>query len=85
MLLKKRLVTYKNTTIMKRGMNLSSLFFMVMLSITLNFFRTRSDIIGKMKVVANTTARQMSALKYETSNIPDTVKIRIIHVGNNTG
>ena len=83
--LKKRLVTYRKITIMKSGMNLSSLFSIRRLSITLNFFKTRSDIIGKTKVVTKTMARQMSAFTNETLHIPEKMNTKNIQVGNKTG
>lgn len=40
---------------------------------------------GMTKVVMNTIARLMSALKEAILNIPDVMNINSIHVGNNTG
>ena len=70
---------------MKSGMNLSSLFSIVKLSITLNFFKIRSDIIGKINVVTKTIVRHSSAFMKEILQIPEATNIKNIHVGNNTG
>lgn len=69
----------------KRGMNLSSLLSIVNVFITLNFFNTRRNSIGNMKVIPNTTPRHISAFMNETLQIPDAMNIRNIHVGNKTG
>lgn len=70
---------------MKSGMNLSSLFFIVKLSIILNLFNNISDNAGNTNVVTKTTARLMSMRMNEISHIPETINIKNIHVGNKTG
>ena len=66
-------------------MNLFDLFSIVMDSITLNFFKINNVIAGRINVVPNIMARHTSALTNETSQIPVTMNIRNIHVGNNIG
>ena len=66
-------------------MNLSSLFSIVNDSITLNFFKTRRNNMGKIKLVPNTTARHISARMNDNLQIPDTMNIKNIHVGNRIG
>ena len=70
---------------MKRGMNRSSLFSIISDFISLNFLRINNIMTGMTKVVMNTIARLMSALKEAILNIPDVMNINSIHVGNNTG
>lgn len=66
-------------------MNLSDLFSIVMDSIALNFFKINNVIAGRINVVPNIMARHTSDLTNETSQIPVTMNIRNIHVGNNIG
>lgn len=67
------------------GMNLSSLFSIVMDSIILNFFNAVSVMIGNTNVVPNITERHTSDLIYDISHIPENMKIRNIHVGKKIG
>lgn len=83
--LKKRLVAYRDNTIINKGTNLSSLFSMVMDSMILNLFNAKSVMIGKTNVVPNITARHISDLIKDNSHIPENMKIRNIHVGNKIG
>ena len=66
-------------------MNLSSLFFIVNVSIALILFKTRSDNAGRMNVVPNITAKQTSAFIKESLHIPDRMNITNIQVGNKIG
>ena len=83
--LKKRLVEYRNITIIKRGMNRSSLFSIISDCIILNFFKIKSIMTGMTNVVMKTMAKLMSALNDDNLNIPDVMNINNIHVGNKTG
>ena len=66
-------------------MNLSSLFSIVNDSITLHFFKTRRDSAGNMKVVMKMMAKHISDFMNDTLQMPDTMNIKNIHVGNKIG
>jgi hypothetical protein len=83
--LKKRLVEYRNITIIKRGIKRSSLFSIISDCITLNFFKIKRIMTGMTNVVMKTMAKLMSALNDDNLNIPDVMNINSIHVGNKTG
>ena len=67
------------------GINLSSLLFIVYDSITLSLFKRIRDSAGKMNVVPNTKAKHISVFMNDTSQMPDTMNIINIHVGNKMG